>query len=79
MRGASSYSKAYLVRLAEIIEERREEFAELEGWDQATYEKMVADVLKSDTIVRRRYTGDSNLGSELSTMPPASSLPVLAQ
>lgn len=79
MRGASDYSKAYLVRLAEIIEERRAEFSELEGWDQANYEKFVSDVLKADTIVRRRYTGDTNLGSELSTMPPASSLPVVAQ
>ncbi len=79
MRGASSYSKDYLIRLAEIIEERREEFAELEDWDQATYEKMVNDVLQSDTIVRRRYTGDESLASELSTMPPASALPIAAQ
>ena len=78
MRGASAYSKAYLVRLAEIIEERRTEFAELEGWDQKLYEQMVADVLKAETVVRRRYTGDDNLASELNTMPPASSLPLAA-
>ena len=80
MRGASEFSKGYLDRLNnEIVPERRAEFAELEGWDQTLYEKMVSDVLKSDTIVRRRYTGDENLGSELSTMPPASSLPVVAK
>ena len=78
MRGASAYSKAYLNRLAEIIEERRAEFYEIEDWDQATYEKMVAEMLKSDTIVRRRYTGKSNLNSALSQMPPASSLPLAA-
>ena len=79
MRGASPYTKEFLNRLSEIINERKAEFYELEEWDQALYEKMVADVLKSDTIVRRRYTGDANLGNEISSMPPASSLPVLAQ
>ena len=79
MRGAGDFSKDYLARLAEIIEERRAEFAELEGWDQALYEQMVADVLKSETVVRRRYTGDENLGNELYSMPPASSLPIVAQ
>ncbi len=79
MRGAGDFSKDYLKRLAEIIEERRAEFAELEGWDQDLYEQMVSDVLKSETVVRRRYTGDENLGSELRTMPPASSLPIVAQ
>ena len=79
MRGASEYSKAYLNRLDEIINERRAEFLDLDIWDQELYEQMVNDVLKADTIVRRRYTGDENLGSELSTMPPASSLPIVAQ
>ena len=78
MRGACDYSKDYLARLAEIIQERRAEFAELEDWDQETYEKMVADMLKSDTIVRRRYTGKQNLSSKLSELPPASSLPLAA-
>ena len=79
MRGASEFTKDYLVRLAEIIEERRAEFAEIEDWDQASYEKMVAEMLTSDTIVRRRYTGKQNLNSALSQMPPASSLPLAAE
>ena len=79
MRGAGDFSKDYLARLAEIIEERRAEFAELEGWDQELYEQMVADVLKSETVVRRRYTGDEDLGKEIYSMPPASSLPIVAQ
>ena len=78
IRGASEFSKGYLIRLAEIIEERRAEFAELEGWDQELYEKMVSDVLKAETIVRRRYTGDESLADELNTMPPASALPIAA-
>jgi hypothetical protein len=78
MRGASDYSKAYLARLAEIIEERRAEFYEIEDWDQETYEKMVADMLKSDTIVRRQYTGEKSLSTKLSELPPASSLPLAA-
>ena len=78
MRGASEYSKAYLVRLNEIIEERRAEFAEIEDWDQETYEKMVSEMLTSDTIVRRRYTGKKNLDKALAEMPPASSLPLAA-
>ena len=73
MRGASQYSKDYLAALADIIEDRRAEFQELEGWDQELYERMVSDVLKAETVVRRRYTGDENLASELRTMPPASS------
>ena len=79
MRGASAYSKAYLDALAYIIEDRRAEFADLEGWDQELYEKMVADVLKSETIVRRRYVGEEGLSSVLNSMPPASSLPLAAQ
>jgi hypothetical protein len=39
---------------------------------------MVSDVLKSETIVRRRYTGDESLAGELNTMPPASALPIAA-
>ncbi len=79
MRGASEYSKAYLKRLAGIVEERRTEFNAIEDWDQETYEKMVAEMLTSDTIVRRRYTGKENLSSSLHQMPPASSLPLAAE
>ena len=79
IKGASDYSKAYLKRQAEVIEDRRAEFAEIEDWDQELYQQMVADVLKADTIVRRRYAGKQNLADELSSMPPASSLPIAAQ
>ena len=33
--------------------------------------------LRAETVVRRRYAGDENLGSELYSMPPASSLPIV--
>ena len=79
IQGASEYSKAYLKRQAEVIEERRADFAEIEDWDQELYEQMVADVLQSDTIVRRRYAGKQSLNKALSQMPPASSLPLAAQ
>ena len=79
IQGACQYSKDYLKRQAEVIEERRADFAEIEDWDQSLYEQMVADVLKSDTIVRRRYAGKQNLNSALSQMPPASSIPLAAQ
>lgn len=78
MRGASEYSKAYLKKLTAIIEERRAEFAEIEDWDQATYEKMVSEMLQSDVIVRRAYTGEGKLNPALSQMPPASSIPLAA-
>ena len=78
MRGACDYSKAYLARLDEIIQARRAEFVELEDWDQDTYEKMVSEMLTSNTIVRRSYTGKTNLSKNLSELPPASSLPLAA-
>ncbi len=79
MRGASDYSKAYLDRLADVIEERRAEFAEIEEWDQVTFEKMVEEVLTAPGYVQKRYIGENSVGGELSSMPPASSIPILAQ
>lgn len=33
--------------------------------------------MKAETVVRHRYAGDENLGSELYSIPPASSLPIV--
>ena len=79
LRGASEYSKAYLKRQDEVIADRRARFAELEDWDQALYEKMVADVLTAEATIARTYVGKTNLDKSISQMPPASSLPVVAQ
>ncbi len=79
LRGASEYSKAYLERFNEGLEERRAEFAEVPDWDQETFVKMVDEVLTAQAYVQKRYTGMTfGYGDSISTMPPASSLPIIA-
>ena len=76
MRGASEYSKAWLELFQEALEERRAEFAEIENWDQQTFAKMVEDVLTAPAYVQKRYTGMTFGFNSISSMPPASSLPL---
>ena len=76
LRGASEYSKAYLERFNEGLEERRAEFAEVPDWDQETFAKMVNDVLTAPAYVQKRYTGMKFGFDSISSMPPASSLPL---
>ncbi len=80
LRGASEYSKAWMELFEEGLEERRAEFAEIPDWDQETYAKMVNEVLSAPNYVQKRYTGMTfGFGDSISTMPPASSLPIVAQ
>ena len=78
LRGASEYSKAYLERFNEALEDRRAEFAEVPDWDQELYAQMVNEVLTADAYVQKRYTGMTfGYGDSITTMPPASSLPII--
>ena len=80
LRGASAYSRDFKAAFNELLEERRAEFAEIEDWDQATYAKMVEEVLTAPAYVQKRYTGfNYGFNKAINTMPPASSLPIVAQ
>lgn len=79
MRGSSEYSKAYLTRLAELLEERRAMFAEITDWDQDVYAQMVEDVLTAPGYVQKRYSGQVQISDKIKELPPASSIPLLAQ
>ena len=76
LRGASEYSKAWLERFNEGLEDRRAEFAEVPDWDQETFAKMVDEVLTAPAYVQKRYTGMKFGFDSISSMPPASSLPL---
>ena len=79
MRGTTEYSKAFLTRLAELNEERRAEFYEIEDWDQELYEQMVEEILTSPGYVQKRYSGEVQIGNSIKELPPASSIPLLAE
>jgi hypothetical protein len=79
MRGSSEMSKAFLTRLAELIEERRAQFAEVPDWDQKVYAQMVEDVLTAPGYVQKRYSGETQISDKIKELPPASSIPLLAQ
>lgn len=80
IQGASEYSAGWLKRFKDVCEDRRAAFAEIEDWDQAHYEKMVAKMFAADTVANalRRYP---NMVEEVSVadMPSASALPLLQQ
>ena len=78
LRGASDFSKAYLIELAKIVKERGEEFAAIEDWDQELYKKMIADVLKADPITNRDYSIKKNI-PKTDTLPPASATPLILE
>ena len=75
LRGASEYSRAWLERFHEGLEERRKEFAEVPEWDQETYAKMVNEVLTAPAYVQKRYTGMKFGFDAIGSMPTASALP----
>jgi hypothetical protein len=75
MRGASSYSKAWLAKFNESLEERRWEFAEIPDWNQSLYAKMVNDVLSAPSYLNKRYTGMVFGFSNLTSSAPAYALP----
>ena len=79
MRGSSDYSKAFLTRLAELNEERRAAFQEVPDWDQALYAQMVEEILTAPGYVQKRYSGEVQISDKIKEMPPASSIPLLAE
>jgi len=80
IRGASNYAYGWKENFKQIVADRQEKFNELEDWNQELYEKMQNDVLNADHHwFQRYYPGQVASGSEASTLPPASSLPILAQ
>lgn len=82
IRGASQYSAAWKANFAEIVAERQSDFDLIDDWDQELYEKLQYDVLNADnhTFAMEFGTGAptiANIGKEASTMPPASSIPLI--
>ncbi len=79
IRGACDYSAGWKENFEMILEDRRALFAEIEDWDQDTYVKMIEDIFASKAMLNRHYIGELSYGSELTEMPPASSIPLMAQ
>ena len=83
IRGACKYSYQWKQNFKQIVADRQEAFDALEDWDQELYEKMQYEVLNADNHriglnIPGQPDNGSTLGSEATSMPPASSLPVIA-
>jgi len=83
IRGACKYSYGWKQNFAQIVADRQAKFDELEEWDQELYEKMQYEVLNADNHriglnIPGQPDNGSTLGKEGTTMPPASSLPLIA-
>ncbi len=80
MRGASVYSKGWKENFAVTVADRQEQFNDIEDWDQECYAKMIKDIANSKGYIGRSYAGTAmEDGNEDKELPPASSLPILAQ
>jgi len=83
IRGASKFAHDWKQNFEKIVADRQEAFDNLEGWDQEMYQKMQDAVLSGDTVHYVSLTfpnmvGEATKNGEQTTMPPASSMPIIA-
>ena len=82
IRGACKYSYQWKQNFKQICADRQEAFDALEEWDQELYEKLQYEVLNADNHkIGLTIPGATSIFNmpESNSMPPASSLPIIAQ
>ncbi len=79
IRGASVYSKGWKENFAITIADRQEQFDEIDNWDQECYDKMIKDISSAKGYIGRSYAGTAYKAPDTEGLPPASSLPLIAQ
>jgi len=85
IRGASKYAYGWKQNFKQIVADRQEEFDNLEDWNQELYEILQTSVLTADhhhgaaSYTGFKDAGTSSLVKEVTTLPPASALPIIAQ
>lgn len=80
MRGASVYSKGWKENFAITVADRQEQFDEIDNWDQECYDKMIKDISSAKGYIGRNYAGGTAYKApDTEGLPPASSLPLIAQ
>jgi len=81
IRGASKYSYGWKQNFEQIVADRKAKFDELEDWNQELYEKLQYEVLNAthhfSAQIYPGQVGNVCSDTEVRTMPPASSLPLI--
>ena len=83
IRGASKYAHDWKKQFESVVADRQAAFDELAEWDQELYQKMKDAVLSGDTyhyigLTFPNEDGEAVKNYEQTTMPPASSMPIIA-